>query len=475
MQLDDLALILERECGLDPRRKVVVGVSGGADSLCLLDVLRRLGYPMLVAHLDHRLRAESGSDADRVERLVRELGVAFVRGEADVNDLAIRRRLSIEEAARMARYEFLFKQARACDALAVVVGHTADDQVETVLMHLLRGAGLSGLKGMRYSSILPGWDASIPLVRPLLGVWREETAAYCVEHGLQVLEDATNRDTTLFRNRLRHALIPYLKQYNPKIKQAVWRSANTLAFDHEVLEALTDSAWETCVLDEERTYVILSRPQFLGCRAGLRRRLVRRALARLRPGLRDIDYQAVERAIQFAGQPSRSLTCDLIGSVSLALDQDRLIFSTEGAKIEVTEFPQMPLSEAWVLPVPGSLPLQSSWMLVSRLYEIGAVAMTYDQQPDRNSAWLDADKIDSPLIVRPRRDGDRFEPLGMDGHSLKLSDFFVNERVPRLARPGYPLVCLGDKILWIPGYRQAHAARITSESRRGMQIKLFRE
>ena len=148
--------------------------------------------------------------------MAEERGLSFVLGCTDVSALAEEQKLSIEEAARVARYRFLFEQARQLKAQAVAVAHNADDQVETVLMHLLRGAGLGGLKGMPYRAILPVWDEAIPLVRPLLGVWRSEIEVYCRQHSLEPIEDASNQDTTFFRNRLRHQLLPTLQEYNPQ-------------------------------------------------------------------------------------------------------------------------------------------------------------------------------------------------------------------------------------------------------------------
>ena len=166
---------------------LVVGVSGGADSVCLLDSLHRLGLPLVAAHFDHGLRDESKEDACRVEALVKDMGLPFQQARKDVRALAAREGLSIEEAARKARYRFLFDTARSHQAQAVAVAHTADDQVETVLMHLLRGAGLGGLKGISSRLVIPEWDENLPLVRPLLGVWRSETEAWCAEKKLPAL------------------------------------------------------------------------------------------------------------------------------------------------------------------------------------------------------------------------------------------------------------------------------------------------
>ena len=197
-------LTLQNECLIEAGRPLVVGVSGGPDSLCLLDLLRRSGCQVVVAHLDHGLRAEAAQDADTVAGLAKRFGLPYVQGQVDTRAYAEAHSLSIEEAARVLRYRFLFEQARQHAAQAVAAGHTADDQVETVLMHLLRGAGLVGLKGMAYRMLPNPWSSEIALLRPLLGVWRSQVIEYCEEHALQPVLDRTNLDTTYFRNRLRH-------------------------------------------------------------------------------------------------------------------------------------------------------------------------------------------------------------------------------------------------------------------------------
>jgi tRNA(Ile)-lysidine synthase len=179
-----LELILRDQCKLDPRRPVLAGISGGPDSLCLLDVLRAAGYPVIVAHFNHKLRPEADRESASVSGRARTLGLPFVTDSADVRAYAEANSLSLEEAARTLRYRFLFAAARERGAQAVAVGHTADDQVETVLMHFLRGAGLAGLKGMETLTLLPVFDPQIPLVRPLLTLRRADTEDWCRAHGL---------------------------------------------------------------------------------------------------------------------------------------------------------------------------------------------------------------------------------------------------------------------------------------------------
>ncbi|MGE5249598.1 MAG: tRNA lysidine(34) synthetase TilS, partial [Bacteroidota bacterium] len=241
--LEDIESILRNQCGLERDRLVVAGVSGGPDSLCLMEVLREAGYPVMVAHFNHHLRPESQAEAAHVQEIARRLDLPYVSGEADVHAHADAEGRSLEEAARRLRYAFLFEQARRYEAQAVAVGHTADDQVETVLMHFLRGAGLTGLKGMTYRTFLPSFERRIPVVRPLLDTWREETVACCAARGLQPVMDPSNASTEFMRNRLRNVLIPSLEEYNPKFRQVAWRSAQSLQLDHALLREMVEAAW----------------------------------------------------------------------------------------------------------------------------------------------------------------------------------------------------------------------------------------
>src|SRR3990172_11299082 len=181
--LDHIESTLGETCGLTKDRPIIAGISGGPDSLCLLGVLREAGYRIIVAHFNHKLRPDSDADANIVEQTASRLNIASVIESGNVRLFAEDEKLSIEEAARIMRYRFLMEQARRFKAQAVAVGHTADDQVETVLMHLIRGAGLDGLKGMTHRTFIKLFDPEIPIVRPLLDIWREETVVYCGAKG----------------------------------------------------------------------------------------------------------------------------------------------------------------------------------------------------------------------------------------------------------------------------------------------------
>lgn len=474
--LDNIQTVLSEQCGLTRDRPIIVGVSGGPDSLCLMSVLHKQRYRLIVAHFNHKLRPDSDADANVVEQTAARLNIASIVESGDVRAFADVEKLSVEEAARIMRYRFLMEQARRFNAQAVAVGHTADDQVETVLMHFLRGAGLSGLKGMNYRTILRLFDPDIPVVRPLLDVWREETVVYCAANGFRPRHDPSNASLDFFRNRLRHLLIPTLESYNPRFREVVWRTSRSLAGDHEILTGVLDNAWKTCVVQENPDFIAFDSSALKQQHIGLQRNLVRRAIERLRPEDLDINYSTLEGAAHFIADAQQRSRFNLPGDLHL-LREGLLIYVVAGdATLPIERWPQMPDDGITIpLQVPGSIMLSGGWKLSCERWNIASLAMEQAKSNDDPfQAWLDAKGISDALELRVRQDGDRFEPFGMDGHEMKISDFFINVKLPQRARDRWPLLCMGEKVVWVPGYRPAHPFRLTSSTRQALYFSMTR-
>ncbi len=476
---------LSREALIVGNAPILVAVSGGADSLALLHLLHELGLPLICAHFDHQLRPEGKQEADRVHAGARTLGIPFILGAGDVPAFRAAYGLSIEEAARQMRYRFLFEQARAHGAQAVATGHTADDQAETVLMHLLRGAGLAGLKGMLPKTILPEFDPDVPLIRPLLGLWRTEIEAYCRERGLQPNEDPSNRDTAFFRNRLRHELIPALETYNSGIREHLWKMAHTLAADERVLADLTAAAWVDCITESGGRYVGFDRQNFLGQPEAIRARLLRRAVEALlaRPSTSsgrdaslaepvEADFNAVQRGLDLVGSGQAFGQCDLVDRLCLFAEGDVLWVARTLPDLPLAGFPQVPPGAEFTLDVGERLALPNGWAL--ELTEGAAPSEGTGGDRDRFEARVDLDKLNPPVRVRSRRAGDRIAPSGLGGHSMKVSDLMVNEKIPRRARAGWPLVVSGEVVVWVAGVRLGENFRVTGETVRIGKFSLRR-
>ena len=476
--LENIQSILRDQCELSRDAPIIVGVSGGPDSLCLMSVLRKVGYHAIVAHFNHKLRPDSDTDANIVEQTAARLNLASVIESGDVRAYAEAEKLSIEEAARIMRYRFLMRQAHRLSAQAVAVGHTADDQVETVLMHFIRGAGLAGLKGMNYRTIIQMFDPEIPVVRPLLDTWREETIVYCAANGFRPRHDPSNASLDFFRNRLRHLLIPTLESYNPRFREVIWRTSRSLAGDYEILSSILDNAWKDCVVQENAGFITFDSAALTKHPLGLQRNLIRRAIEYIHPDELDINYATLERATNFISDSDKShpIRIDLTGGVHLLREGLLIYVAVRNVTLPVERWPQMPeAGNAISLSVPGQVNLPGGWKLNCERWNIASLAIEQAHlNNDPFQVWVDAQEIQAALELRVREGGDRFKPLGMDGHEMKISDFFINVKLPQRARDRWPLLCMGEQVVWVPGYRPAHPFRLTDSTRQALYFSMTR-
>jgi tRNA(Ile)-lysidine synthase len=472
---ENIETILRNECGLVKYRPIIVGVSGGPDSLCLLEVLRQAGYVIIVAHFNHQLRPESSQDAIMVEKTASRLMVGCQIDGADVRVYADEEKLSLEEAARNLRYRFMFKLARERNAQAVAVGHTADDQVETILMHFMRGSALNGLKGMSYRSIIRTFDSEIPIVRPLLNMWREETVVYCAANGLRPHYDSTNASIDFQRNRIRHLLIPNLESYNPKFREAILRMSQSLKGDYALLMEMLETAWHETVTEAEEHSITFDASLLSSHSIGLQRNLIKHAMQTLSPNV-DVNYSTLERAVTMINSPTHaSSRVDLKGGLRMFHEAGYWYVCTLDAELPFNLWPQLTEKTSLPVPTPGQVELAGGWKFNCERWGIPALAR---EQAKRNEdpfqAWLDVQNLSKPLKLRMRRQGDHFVPFGLDGHSQKLSDFFVNVKMPQRARDNWPLLCAGDEIIWVPGYRPAHSYRLTESTKTILYFSISR-
>jgi len=468
----------------------VVAVSGGPDSVALLLLLHELAEPLqlrlVVAHLNHQLRGEdSDSDEAFVRRLAQNRHLPFFSERADINALASRPGISLEEAARQYRYAFLGRIAKLVGANAVFVGHNADDQVETVLMHFLRGSGLAGLRGMLPSIslaalrlplfALPEYAAldNIWLYRPLLAVPRSVITQYLANASITPRFDRSNLDTTYFRNRIRHELLPFLKTYNPQIGNALWQMSATIREDYAFLAAIMERTWQESCRSATEKAVTFDLTIWRTLHVAQQRSLLRRAAWHLRRQLRDFDFEAVEHARHFLSAPGSTAgqQISLPGRLRLTMSYDCFIVHDARVSPPATG-PQLSVAELTLM-WPGETRLPGTdWRLQVESVERGALPANW--MVDLWQTWLDADKINASLILRRRRPGDRFLLLGMAGHRVKINELMINRKIPRWERAQWPLVCSGDDILWVPGVRAGAVAAVDAKTVRLLHLRLDR-
>jgi tRNA(Ile)-lysidine synthase len=473
---DKIAMILVNECKIHAEDLLLVGVSGGPDSLCLLHVLHCLGYRLIIAHINHQLRHQAAADEAMVKRLASDMGVECLSTQVDVSSYAEEHSISIEEAARLLRYHYLFEQAHEKGAKAVVVGHNADDQVETILMHFLRGSGLSGLRGMDFLTVPNPWSDHIPLLRPLLNTSKEEIQGYLSEHHLEPVFDQSNQDTSYFRNRLRLELIPYLEGYNPGIRGNLLRLAQIVRDDYEVLQNNVENAWEKVLIKQGPIYLAFRQAKFMHLPISIQRYLLRKAINYHLPGLRDVGLESIERCMNFLNRANVHGQVDVLAGVRIIKDGDVFWVVDWQAELPVMDFPAIMEGQQLNFEIPSTLILENGWKLQSiEMTNPRKVFLGDEEKNDPFETWLTTDDLSFPLTVRCRRAGDFIRPLGMHGHSVKLSDLMINLKIPKRARNTWPLVCTSEEVIWLPGYRVCQRASVKPNSQRIFKLTLSRE
>ena len=475
---------------------IVVGVSGGPDSLCLLHVLNRLAAEeqlvLHVAHLNHGLRGDAAdADAEMVATTAAAWGLPCASGRADVRAAAGQPSVSLEEAARRARYRFLGEVARSVGARTVATGHHAGDQAETVLMHFLRGSGLAGLRGMlpRTSLVydrLPEEEATgdqetafleisangLWLVRPLLDVSRSDIAAYCVAHDLQPRYDATNEDTAYHRNRLRHELLPLLAQYNPAIREVLGRTAATAAADYELLQVELASAWQRLGLPAPADEVRLDLAGWRRLPLSLQRATLREAIRRLQHSLRNVSWEHVERAVWLGREGGTGQEATLVSGLSLRIGYTALRVAATGSRW-AEDVPQ--LAAAVSLDGCGDTAIGRGWRVSVRRLEPAALPADYATGADPWAAYLDAGVVGKSLLLRPHAPGERFQPQGMGGHSIRIGDFMTNVKLPADLRSAWPLLAGNGGVAWLCGLRLDQRAVVRPATTEVLEVRFLRE
>ncbi len=437
--------------------RFLLGVSGGADSLALLHILHAL-YPRqtLIAHLDHSLRPDSADDAEFVRETAVSHHLPFFTQRIDVAVLAQAHGWSVEEAGRNARYTFFAHIAAQEGATAVLVAHNADDQAETVLLHLLRGSGLRGLRGIAPVAPLPT-APHLTLLRPLLTVPRSDIEAYCRENGLAPRHDPSNQDTSYVRNEVRHVLLPLLQQTSPQIQQHLAQTAVLLAADEDYLQAQTAVAWNELRVETGEGWVTLNLAGWRERPLALRRRLLRHAFAQVAPSGSELGFRVLEAARRVAERGETGSQAELPAGVVLSLGYGVVALT---AVAHPPQLPQLPTADLMPLPVPGEAALANGWRLTATtIAEPDATAIFHNADPWQAFVSLPAAPS---LHLRPRQAGERMQPLGLNGRSAPLKKMMNNAKIPATARPLWPLVATDAHPVWLVGHAVDERARVVA-------------
>ncbi|MDV5120866.1 MAG: tRNA lysidine(34) synthetase TilS [Candidatus Scalindua sp.] len=460
---------------------VLLGVSGGPDSVALLSLIfdanrvNSIYSDIFIAHLNHLIRGkESEEDAQFVSDLAKKFKLSIVSERRDIKEIARERKMSLEEAAREERYKFLENAAKRVGANVIAVGHNADDNVETILHRIIRGTGIVGLGGMRPKRKLTPFS-SINLVRPLLFTWRKDIIAYLKEKNLSYRVDSTNFETDQFRNRIRAELIPLLeKNYNSKIKKSLVKLSETATQNYDLLEAQAKDLFEEVLLniegktDEILSEIVLDIHKLKEVPQILQQLIIKEAIIRLKIPLKKLgykNYKDILSILNYRNAPVSNVV------------KDYLNVKIEGGKLHLSKMKyyveEGPVLNETVIKIPGETKLvETKYIVKMDIREIeNGFLEGFKRSRTKYDEAVDFDKISVPLMIRTRRSGDKFWPLGSPGIQ-KVKDFFINNKIPMLERDTVPIVTMYDQPIWIVGFRIDDRIRITKETRRLLIMKL---
>ncbi|MFZ5966656.1 MAG: tRNA lysidine(34) synthetase TilS [Bacillota bacterium] len=450
--LEDFKMVSEGE-------GIVIGVSGGPDSITLLHLFHRVQeryrLRLYAVHLNHQFRGtDADEDAAYVKSFCDKLGIeAFIYSE-NVTEYSKHRGITFEEAGREIRYRLFDEILDQKRAGKIAVAQNMDDQAETVLMRLMRGSGAEGLSAIDHIR-----DNKI--IRPLLDISRKEIEAYCSLHELKPRIDKTNSEVIYTRNRIRLELIPYIEShFNPNIKETLCRTAKLLREDNNFIAEQVDKAFGKLVRKENDRITVLLR-SLKELHPAVAKRVVREMLKQYLGDIKNIQSIHVENIMGLVDKQTVGASIDLPGYITAAIDYEYLMIKKKENEIQKHDF-------TYDLKI-GSVSEFSllNLIIISKIIDkehIGEIPKS------DTIKYFDLDKIHQGIKLRNRRNGDRFSPLGMKG-SKKLKEFFIDEKIPRTLRDEIPLICDGDEIVWVIGYRMSEKYKVTSDTEHILMIE----
>lgn len=464
-----------------PKDSVLVGVSGGPDSVALLHVLLKiasgLSLTLGMAHLNHGIRGiDSDREAEFVASLAGKLKLPFYTRKKDVLNYKKNHKLSLEEAARRVRYDFLHQVAGENKYHKIALGHHANDNAELVLMYLFRGSGPSGISGI--PPVRDVFSQYGEIVRPLIELTRHEIMDYLAVKKLEYVTDISNEDTKFLRNKVRSELIPLIKEsYNPRIIETVNRLSSIIRTDEEWIEEMVTPLYEDIILYSKENQIALSIPKMVRIHMAAQRRIIRRAIESIKGNLRRITFFHITSVIKLLKRAPAFASLDLPGTITVTRKEDTLyISSDEKVRSRTDTDPEnieKPFFE-YTVHKPGlkpeSLYIKETGYRLS-FCAIGAKNMADIQSAGQQVAFFDMHSLAFPLVVRNFRSGDRFTPLGMTG-SQKLKKFFINNKISRTKRANCPVLVSADKIIWVVGHRQSELGKVTQSTGNVLKVEL---
>lgn len=437
---------------ISPGDRVVLGISGGADSVCLfflmLEYRKLVPFDLAVVHVNHGIREDAGDDAVYVERLCSEQGIPFQLVQADVRSYAESERISEEDAGRRVRYQAFSDLLNTWSGNKIAVAHNADDRAETMLMHLLRGSGLRGLRGIE--------AVRGNIIRPLLCLERKEIEQYLIDRGIQWQTDSTNLEDDYTRNRVRHHVIPEMQEVAPNCVQQMCRTADMLSETEEYLQQQTADALQSCIISVENDRVETEVAAVTAYPNILRRRMILDILEQLSPTGKDIGQIHVEDVLKLYAETGNRQV-DLPFGIRVCRSYGRVIFSQGQNMVPDKRLP----------------------ILSYDVYEDRNTFPDWRNLENKYTKWLSYDKMvectdGAYPELRFRKTGDFIHLSDGKGGVIRKSikDFMIDLKIPKEFRDSVPLLAAGDEIIWVIGYRINELYKITETTNRIVRIQL---
>lgn len=436
---------------IEANDNILVGVSGGPDSMALLYVLmeirRDIEFNIFVAHVNHGVRGkEALEDEKYVERTAHMLNLPYFSKTVDMDGYAKKHKISSEEAGRELRYLFFNEILSKIGGGKIAVAHNKNDQAETLLLRFFRGAGIDGLKGMEYKNG--------NIIRPLLGIERREIEKYLSDKNIESRIDRTNLETIYSRNRVRLEVLPYIKEhFNSNIVDTLWRMSEIMSIDSDFLDSFSKKTYVKIVKEKAKNSIILDGDAFLKEHRSVQQRIIRDAIVDINGSLKGITYKHISDALALLLKGETGKRINLIDNIIAKTSyNDFIIEKEEGIK-----------SEDFIY----KLNINDSTYLNDIGYEFNVEVKPIEKvninTKNRFIKYFDYDKIIGNIYVRNRRDGDRFVPFGMNG-SKKIKDYFIDEKVPKDIRDRIPIIVDDKNIIWVVGYRISETYKITDNT-----------
>lgn len=449
----------------DRIKTLVIALSGGPDSLALLlalnDLKDDLGLKLHIAHMNHGLRGkESDGDEEFVIDLAKRLKLPYTTTFEDVGKYSKTNKISIEEASRNLRYQFLAKVTNQENGLGVALGHTRDDQIETILMHLIRGSGLNGMLGMSIFSYWPSQNDlhRVMLIRPLLNINKDSTKKYCFFKNLNPRIDTSNSSLDFTRNRIRAELIPLIESYNQNFGTALLKTSTIAKYYQEYVEKVALDTMEFLSIPTENG-VTFTRDAFCEQHRAIQGNLILSAYEKIVGNTKKIKSAHIDTIVKLANNGKNKIV-HLPNDLMVWVDAKNIWFGSK----PFFNTTKNKITKSHIIKVPGKTTIPG-WEIIS------TVTSTFSKNSSDNyQLHLEAAQINEPMFIRGRQPGDRFIPSGMN-HSKKLQDFMVDIKLPTTQRDSVPIVILGNKIIWVVGYRKAEGLGITLRSKKIIRIK----